>query len=169
MKTLCRNNYEATANKLQAGSNDYLERMNAHYAAAKQLNDDATLRTENEVMTCWKSPQALRNWAHENDLAEMAFQSFQDCMHMANKARWKAYQHSCYVKACALTLSDMKTALPVAMTLAEVNARYLNTKRKQHDPPGLCSCSNILATCHASNAPGLFPIANDLLAGVSIE
>ena len=43
MKTLCRNNYEATANKLQAGSNDYLERMNAHYATAKQLNDDATV------------------------------------------------------------------------------------------------------------------------------
>lgn len=158
MKTLGRNNYETTANRLQAGSADYLDRMNEYNARAKQLNDDATVRTDNEVMTCWKSPQALRNWAHENDLAEMAFQSFQDCMHMANKARWKAYQHSCYVKACALTLSDMKTAPPVAMSLAEVNARYLE-KQKQHDPPGLCSCSNILATCHASNAPGLSPIA----------
>jgi hypothetical protein len=169
MKTLGRNNYEATANRLQAGSNDYLDRMNEYNARAKQLENDATVRTDNEVMTCWESPQALRNWAHENELAEIAFQSFQDCMHMANKARWKAYQHSCYVKACALTLSDMKTASPVAMTLAEVNARYLNTKRKQHDPPGLCLCSNVLATCHASNAPGLFPIANELLAGVSIE
>ena len=169
MKTLCRNNYEATANKLQAGSNDYLMRMNEYNARAKELESAATVRTDNEVMTCWKSPQALRNWSHETELAEIAFQSFQDCIHMANKARWKAYQHSCYVKACALTLSDIKTALPVAMTLAEVNARYLNTKRKQHDPPGLCSCSNILATCHASNAPGLFLIANDLLAGVSIE
>jgi hypothetical protein len=169
MKTLCRNNYEATANKLQAGSNDYLMRMNEYNARAKELESAATVRTDNEVMTCWESPQALRNWSHETELAEIAFQSFQDCIHMANKARWKAYQHSCYVKACALTLSDMKTASPVAMTLAEVNARYLNTKRKQHDPPGLCLCSNVLATCHASNAPGLFPIANDLLAGVSIE
>ena len=159
MKTLCANNYDATAKRLQAGSADYLERMNAHHANAKQLNDDATVRTDNEVMTCWKSPQALRNWAHENDLADIAFQSFQDCMHMANKARWKAYQHSCYVKACALTLSDMKTASPVAMTLAEVTARHANAKRKQHDPPGLCLCSNVLATCHASNAPGLSPIA----------
>ena len=159
MKTLGRNNYEATANRLQAGSNDYLERMNEHYAAAKQLNDDATVRTDNEVMTCWKSPQALRNWAHENDLAEIAFQSFQDCMHMANKARWKAYQHSCYVKACALTLSDMKTDWRMPMSLAQVAARQANKKRKQHDPPGLCSCSNVLATCHASNAPGLSPTA----------
>jgi hypothetical protein len=45
------------------------------------------------------------------------------------------------------------------MTLAEVNARYVNTKQVQHDPPGLCSSSNVLATCHASNAPGLFPTA----------
>jgi len=45
------------------------------------------------------------------------------------------------------------------ITLAQINARYLNAKRKQHDPPGLCLCSNVLATCHASNAPGLSPIA----------
>jgi len=45
------------------------------------------------------------------------------------------------------------------MTLAEVTARYVNTKQVQHDPPGLCSCSNVLATCHASNAPGLSPTA----------
>ena len=159
MKTLGRNNYETTANRLQAGSNDYLERMNQHYATAKQLNDDATVRTDNEVMTCWKSPQALRNWAHEEELAQIAFQSFQDCMHMANKARWKAYQHSCYVKACALTLSDMKTDWHMPMSLAEVSARHANAKQKQHDPPGLCSCSNVLATCHASNAPGLSPTA----------
>ena len=169
MKTLCRNNYEATANKLQAGSNDYIKRMDWHNAYAKQLSDDATVRTDNEVMTCWESPQALRNWAHENELAEIAFQSFLQCTYMANKARMKAYQHGCYVKACALTLSDKKLDWRMPMTLAEVNARYVNTKRKQHDPPGLCLCSNVLATCHASNAPGLFPIANDLLAGVSIE
>ena len=159
MKTLCANNYDATAKRLQAGSADYLERMNAHHANAKQLNDDATVRTDNEVMTCWKSPQALRNWAHENDLADIAFQSFLDCGRMASKARMKAYQHSCYVKACALTLSDKKTASPVPMTLAEVTARHANAKRKQHDPPGLCLCSNVLATCHASNAPGLSPTA----------
>lgn len=153
------NNYDATAKRLQAGSADYLERMNAHYATAKQLNDDATVRTDNEVITCWKSPQALRNWAHENDLADIAYQSFLDCGLMANKALMKAYQCSCYVKACALTLSDMKTASPVAMTLAEVTARHGNAKRKQHDPPGLCLCSNVLATCHASNAPGLSPTA----------
>ena len=159
MKTLCANNYDATAKRLQAGSADYLERMNAHHANAKQLNDDATVRTDNEVMTCWKSPQALRNWAHENDLADIAFQSFQDCMHMANKARWKAYQHSCYVKACALTFSDKKLDWRMPMSLAEVTARYANAKRKQHDPPGLCLSSNVLATCHASNAPGLSPTA----------
>ena len=169
MKTLGRNNYEATANRLQAGSNDYLDRMNEYNARAKQLENDATVRTDNEVMTCWESPQALRNWAHENELAEIAFQSFMACTYMANKARMKAYQHGCYVKACALTLSDKKLDWRMPMTLAEVNARYVNTKRKQHDPPGLCLCSNVLATCHASNAPGLSLIANDLLAGKSIE
>ena len=71
MKTLGRNNYEATANRLQAGSNDYLDRMNEYNARAKQLENDATVRTDNEVMTCWESPQALRNWAHENELAEI--------------------------------------------------------------------------------------------------
>lgn len=159
MKTLCRNNYDATANKLQAGSDDYIKRMDWHNATAKQLHDNATVRTDNEVMTHWESPQALRNWAHENDLAQMAFQSFMQCTYMANKARMKAYQQSCYVKACALTLSDIKTVSPVVMTLADVAARYATAKRKQHDPPGLCLCSNVLATCHASNAPGLSPTA----------
>jgi hypothetical protein len=166
---LCRNNYEATANRLQAGSDDYIKRMDWHNATAKQLHDDATVRTDNEVMTHWESPQALRNWAHENELAEIAFQRFMACTYMANKARMKAYQHSCYVKACALTLSDIKPARHIPMSLAEVDARYFNTKRKQHNAPGLCPCSNVLATCHASNAPGLSLIANDLLAGVSIE
>jgi len=47
----------------------------------------------------------------------------------------------------------------VVLNLAQVSAQYVNTKRLQHEPPGLCSCSNVLATCHASNAPGLSLIA----------
>jgi len=171
MKTLCRTNHDATAQYLRAGSDDYYKRMTVHYANAEQSHEQRCVRVPGEMsyVTKWESPQALREWAHENELAEIAQQSFMKCLSMANKAQMKAYQHACYVKACALTLSDMKTALPIAMTLAEVTARYVNTKRKQHDPPGLCSCSNVLATCHASNAPGLFPSANDLLAGKSIE
>lgn len=169
MKTLCANNYDATAQYLRAGSDDYIKRMDWHNATAKQLENDATVRTDNEVMTCWESPQALRNWAHENELAEIAFQSFMQCTYMASKAKMKAYQHACYVKACALTFSDKKLDWRMPMSLAQVSARHANTKRKQHDPPGLCLCSNVLATCHASNAPGLSLIANDLLAGKSIE
>jgi hypothetical protein len=171
MKTLCRTNHDATVRYISAGIDDYSRRMTVHYDNAEQLHQQRCVRVPGEMsyVTKWESPQALREWAHENELGQIAQQSVMQCVRMKSSAMMKAYQHTCYVNVCALTLSDMKTALPIAMTLAEVTARYVNTKRKQHDPPGLCSCSNVLATCHASNAPGLFPSANDLLAGKSIE
>jgi hypothetical protein len=48
------------------------------------------------------------------------------------------------------------------MTLAQVAQLFAPVARSTSAPPGQRSAPNVLATCHASNAPGLSPTAMTL-------
>jgi hypothetical protein len=155
MKRRFSNNHNATVRRLSAGVADYSERMNNHHATAKQKHDDATVRTGNEVATHWESPRALREWAHENELAEASFQAMLDCGAMLTLAQWSAYRHACYCKARA---SVARVPVIVAHSLRQVSTQ-LTALARSVSPPGLMTAPNVLATCQASNAPGLTPNA----------
>ena len=150
------NSHNATVRRLGAGVADYSERGNTHQATAKQLQDNATVRTDNEVMTRWESPQALREWSHENELAQASFDAMLDCGAMQNRALWSAYRHACYCKAREVVA---RVPVIIANTLRQVSALFTIVADAMSSPPGLITAPNVLATCQASNAPGLTPTA----------
>ena len=151
------NSHNATVRRLSAGVADYSERMDTHYANAKRLLDGATVRTGDEVTTHWESPQALREWAHENELAEASFQAMLDCGAMQNRALWSAYRRTCWLRVREV-IARVPDISVFANTLRQVSTQLIALARSV-SPPGLMTAPNILATCHASNAPGLTPNA----------
>lgn len=155
MKQAFSNNHNATVRRLGAGVADYLERGNTHQATAKQLQDNATVRTGNEVVTHWGSPQALSAWSHEDELARTSFDLMLDCGAMQNRALWSAYRHACYCKAREVV---SRVPVIVAQSVREVSTQ-LTALAHSVSPPGLMTAPNVLATCQASNAPGLTPTA----------
>jgi hypothetical protein len=66
----------------------------------------------------------------------------------------KAQQAYCKVRAIFLNNFDRKL-----QTLAQVAASFTALSLPSSAPPGKSFSLNVLATCHASNAPGLSPIA----------
>lgn len=138
-----------------AGMDDYCKRGNSYQANARELHDKATVRTGNEIVTHWGSPQALSEWSHEEQLAKASYDAMMDCGAMLNHAQWSAYRHNCYCKARA---SVARVPMIVAESLREVSTQ-LTALARSISPPGLMTAPNILATCQASNAPGLTPNA----------
>lgn len=134
--------------------NDDMERGTAHHTNAKQARDIATVRTDNAVTMQWNSPQALRECSQEQELGDQCFQAMMVHGAVVNRANWSAYRHTCWVKARAVVV---RVPVLIAQSLREVFAQLIALG--SHAPPGLITAPNVLATCHASNAPGLFPIA----------
>ena len=132
----------------------------AHYANADELekNTTTTIRTENSVTTDYGDYTNLRAICHEREQAEQCFQDFMTYTHRRNNALRRAYSHSCYVG----TRATVATVAPVVQTLAQVSATFAKLITPTSLPPGRCHALNVLATCHASNAPGLSLIANDI-------
>jgi hypothetical protein len=135
----------------EKGSDDYLHRSNLHQSRAEELAEARTVRTEHEVSTLWESPQQLREYAHEHDLAHECYALFMHSVHWCNRSLMRSYSHArlCEVR----NKTPMKTAL---FTLAEVAQFYSRHPKlcRDHSPPGELS-RPVLSLCHASNAPGL--------------
>lgn len=137
------------------GMTDYLHRMNAHQQNADTAHAAATVSTEQGVVTKWENYQELRAWSHEQELAQECWRLAQVCAATRSRALHSAYRHQCLVNARAG--SRRRVQLSRLLTLAQVAADHHRTNRRKlciesaadnHAPP-------ILATCHASNAPGL--------------
>lgn len=146
-----RSRFDLVAVKYRAGVGDYTERATAHYETARTMQAGATVATAEGVSTCWESPQAVRLWAHENELASACMQASFDCHRYWWNASNKAHQHACY---CRARSQEIDTA--PALTLAQVADLFAGKERERatHAPPRAPRLS-ALATCHASNAPGL--------------
>jgi hypothetical protein len=65
--------------------------------------------------------------------------------------------HEAYCKVRSLCLRSFET---VQLSLAQVAQVFtLAISPTSHTPPGQLSARSVLATCHASNAPGLSPVS----------
>lgn len=147
--------HAVTANRCNGGVSDYCKRMETHQRTADEMREQHTQRTETGVLTQWPDAQTLRQHGHELELAQHCFDAAQDCMKYAHKAQWKAAHHAalCAIKDHRPALID--TAQLQVLTLAEVAQRHAVTSRSGHAPPTQLHCHrSVLATCHASNAPG---------------
>jgi hypothetical protein len=146
--------YEVTATHMGAGIADYSQRMELHQATANELRAQA--QTDEAGVTCWASPQQLRIVAHEQQLAQECMQAMFDCGAIRTRALMKAYAHACWCKVRAVLVCNFD---PKLQTLAQVAASFTALSLHTSAPPGQSFALNVLATCHASNAPGLSPVA----------
>lgn len=152
MRGAFRSRHDQVVRVLDAGVNDYLERMTAHYASADTMREQRTTRETGEryTHTSWDA-RDLRAWGHEMELAQECEQAMYECARGRYRAQMTAYAHTCL---CRVRVVRPR---PVVFTLAQVAHLFAENDRKRttNAPPGQLRTRTVLATCHASNAPGL--------------
>lgn len=143
---------------MTASIDDYVERMNTHQRNAKELQRAHTTPVPDDdgVIMQWDSPQHLRLVMHEHELAQECMQAMFECGAIRTLAMMKAYAHRCYCLARKVTkiVSEL-----VARSLAEIADLFSNRVALGSAPPRQLVAVPVLATCHASNAPSLSPVA----------
>lgn len=148
--------HQSLTDSLSRDMNRALQRMTAHRAQADTLLQQATQHTENGVVTAWASVQDLRTWSQADQESQQCLDRALQRGALRSRVMLRAYQHSawCAVRAVSVGLLDS-----VRLTLAQVARLFTPVNpAHDHDPPGLLLSCSVLATCHASNAPGLSPV-----------
>lgn len=148
--------YASIADRKTVEIDNDLLRMNEAQQQADALSEQAKTVNENGAVSVWSSPQQLRTWGEKQDTVELLFQSALRRGAVRGRLLFRAYQHStwCAVRAVVYALRDT-----VKMSLSQVSALFTPAHpATDHDPPGLLLSCSVLATCHASNAPGLSPV-----------
>lgn len=140
-----------TAQVLGRGADNYAQRMTMHHERGNALRKQRTRATGEGVVMHFESAQELRATMHEYDMAQECEQAMYDCVRYRNRALMSAYRHTCLCRVRAVR------PRPVSMTLAQVSSHHadLDHGRTTNAPPGELHPRTVLATCHASNAPGL--------------
>lgn len=150
--------YASIADRKTVEIDNDLLRMNEAQQQADTLS--AQTKTVNEngaVSVLWSSPQQLRTWAEKQETVELLFQSALHRGAVRSRLLFRAYQHAawCSVRSAVYALQDT-----MKLSLSQVAALFTTTPLvAAPDPPGLLLSCSVLATCHASNAPGLSPVA----------
>lgn len=125
------------------GVADYLDR-------AAQFQHEAEQKTPSDnVFTA----QSLREISHLHELARECQNLAGTCMTMAQRATMRAYQHRQLVAVC-----NTKTSTPVLrLTLTQVAQQHTRKEKLSlsNSPPGQLVTLSPIATCAASNAPGV--------------
>jgi len=135
------------------------DRMTEHHATADTMRKEREQVTPEGVSVVWENPQALRTACHESELAEQTFRDMQSCFVLRNRALMKAYAHHSYCVVRSVALRMIET---LQLSLAQVAQVFtVALSPASHAPPGQLSARSVLATCHASNAPGLSPVARN--------
>lgn len=150
---------EVVARHLSARVSVLGNNMTEHHANADTMSKEREQITPEGVTVAWESPQALRTWAHETELAEKSFSEMQSLFALRNRALMRAYAHHAYCVARSLSLHMIETLQVSLAQVAQVFTVALSPA--SHAPPGQLFARSVLATCHASNAPGLSPIARN--------
>ena len=153
--------YTLVADKAKRGIGDYIERTQLHTTNAQNLQRQRTTQVSDDegVLVQWNNPQDLRLCMHEHELAQECMELAQVCQAMFARAQMRHYQHSRYCEVRTQELPALSHALP-ALSLREVSNIYANEKRTNYHSTGGAGAPPGLATCHASNAPGLVPVAD---------
>jgi hypothetical protein len=145
--------HTATERHAGAGIATHAKLMTAHHELANAVEAEAA--KDADGLTVWQQQQ-LRTWAQAQDDADECMQAMLGCGAIRNRAQWRQYAHNCYCQARA---SVARVRELIAPTLAQVADRFSLSARIKPVPPGVKTAPNVLATCHASNAPGLSPAA----------
>jgi hypothetical protein len=147
--------HEVTVRHMTAGIDNYVQRQERHTQNAKDMqparNDDG--------LTVWESPQQLRMVAHEHELADECMRAMFECASIRNNAMKKALAHRFYVLQRLAQLQADTVQQWLSLSLRQVCAIFATVARSTSAPPGQRAALNVLATCHASNAPGLSLVA----------
>jgi hypothetical protein len=134
-------------------------RMTEHHTTADTMRKEREQVTPEGVSVVWENPQALRTACHESELAEQTFRDMQSCLALRNRALMKAYAHHAY---CVVRSVISRSFDSVQLSLAQVAQVFaVALSPASHAPPGQLCARSVLATCHASNAPGLSPVARN--------
>ena len=150
---------EAVARHFSAQLSVHEKSMTEHHTNADTMRKEREEITPEGVATNWESAQALRTWSQEQDLAEQSFRAMQSSLALRNRALMKAYAHHAY---CAVRTVALRTFEILQLSLAQVAQVFtVALSPASHAPPGQLSARSVLATCHASNAPGLSPVARN--------
>ena len=133
-------------------SNDALTNGQTLHDTARQLHNDCTTTTDNSVISHY-TPETLTNWADTERQAEKAFSDMVRFMQCRNNVLEREYAHRC-LTALRNVVARVMTML---QTLRQLSATFDLVATSA--PPGQLFAPCVLATCCASNAPGLSPIA----------
>jgi hypothetical protein len=133
-------------------SNDALANGQTLHDTARQLRNDCTTTTGNSV-TMQFTPETLTNCANAERQAEKAFSNMVRYMQCRNNVLMREYAHKC-LTALRNVVARVMTML---QTLRQLSATFDLVATSA--PPGQLFARCVLATCCASNAPGLSPIA----------
>lgn len=146
--------YDVAVRYMSAGIDDYVQRIEHHNNTAKSLQPVPN----SDGVVVYESPQQLRMIAHEHELADECLQAMFTCSAIRSIAQRKALAHHCYVLARVVDRAALLVR-SVSLSLREVCAMFTTRARSTSAPPGQLHALNVLATCHASNAPGLSLVA----------
>jgi len=138
---------------LQA-SNDALTTGQTLHDTARQLRDNCTTTTGNSV-TMQFTPETLTNCANAERQAEKAFSDMVRYMQCRNNVLEREYAHRCLTALRNVVARCVRVVQTLRQWLTSLY-RLLPTACA---PPGQLFARCVLATCCASNAPGLSPIA----------
>jgi hypothetical protein len=131
------------AERAERASRDYTDR------AAQFAHEREQKTPTDNVFTI----HSLREVTHLHDLERECYDAMFTCVAIMQRANMRAYQHRQLVAVC-----NTKTRTPVArFTLAQVAAQHTYEEKLSRDnaPPGHLVTLSPIATCAASNAPGL--------------
>ena len=136
---------------LQA-SNNAMTNGQTHSDTAKQLRNDCTTTTDNSV-TMQFTPETLTIYADHERQAEKAWADMVRFMQCRNNVLLREYAHRCLTKLRNVVARCVR----VVQTLRQLSASFDLVATSA--PPGQLFAPCVLATCCASNAPGLSPVA----------
>lgn len=146
--------FDVHADRANRGGDDYLNRA-AYFA------DQAKHKTPTDnVFTL----PVLREVSHLHDLEQECYNALGECIRQHQRAKRRAYQHAQRVAVC----NEIRTPV-VSFSLAQVAAMF-TTRAKLffgESPPGSTATVSPMATCAASNAPGLVRHAHKTQRGVA--
>jgi hypothetical protein len=128
------------------GVPDYLDR-------AAQFQHEAEQKTPSDnVFTA----QSLREVSHLHELARECQDLAGTCMTMAQRATMRAYQHRQLVAvSCATAARQQAEKRSTYREQIARNTRLTGIKTNCNAPPGQLVTLSPIATCAASNAPGV--------------
>lgn len=147
--------YEVTVRHMTAGIDNYVQRQERHTQNAKDMQP----AQDDDGMTMYENPQQLRTIMHEHELAAECMRAMFQCASIRNGAMKKDRAHRFYVLQRVAQLHADTVQRWFSLSLRQVCAMFATVASSTSAPPGHTPALNVLATCHASNAPGLTPNA----------